>query len=151
MSIPNGTPTVEDVYEALKAVKDPCMVAGGHDLSILDLGLVYSVEAKDGHVKVDMTLTEVGCIFTHRVFGDVYEAIEALTGVKEVEVVPRWTPVWTEERLNQKARTALEGSRTAMFRTIKRRGLDACEKIIDRRPEDWVQPRFKAAHGTRDG
>jgi hypothetical protein len=47
--------------------------------------------------------------------------------------VPRWTPVWTEERLNQKARRALEGSRNIMFRTIKRRGLDAHEKI-DRRP-----------------
>ena len=65
--------------------------------------------------------------------------------------MPRWTPVWAEERLNQKAKRALEGSRNVMFWTIKRRGLDAYEKIIDRRPEDWVQPRFKAAHGTRDG
>ena len=63
--------------------------------------------------------------------------------------MPRWTPVWTEERLNQKARRALEGSRNVMFRTIKRRGLDTHEKI-DRRPEDWAQARLKAAHGTRD-
>jgi metal-sulfur cluster biosynthetic enzyme len=146
VSIPNGTPTVEDVYEALDTVKDPCMVAGGHDLSILDLGLVYSVEAKDGGVRVDMTLTEVGCIFTHRLFGDVYDAIEALTGVKEVKVVPRWTPVWTEERLNQKARTALEGSRTAMFRTIKRRSLDAYEKSEWQREDLRVAPR-EAARG----
>ena len=144
MNLPNGSPTVEDVYEALNMVKDPCMVAGGHDLSILDLGLVYSVEAKDGHVKVDMTLTEVGCIFTHRVFGDVYEAIEALTGVKEVEVVPRWTPVWTEERLNQKARTALEGSRTAMSRTINRRSLNAYERSEGQREDLRVAPRETA-------
>jgi metal-sulfur cluster biosynthetic enzyme len=146
VSIPNCPPTVEDVYEALDTVKDPCMVAGGHDLSILDLGLVYSVEAKDGRVRVDMTLTEVGCIFTHRVFSDVYEAIEALTGVKEVEVVPRWTPVWTEERLNQKARIALEGSRTAMFRTIKRRSLDAYDRSEWQREDLRVAPR-EAARG----
>jgi len=146
VSIPNCPPTVEDVYEALDTVKDPCMVAGGHDLSILDLGLVYSVEAKDGRVRVDMTLTEVGCIFTHRVFSDVYDAIEALTGVKEVEVVPRWTPVWTEECLNQKARTALEGSRTAMFRTIKRRSLDAYDKSEWQREDLRVAPR-EAARG----
>ena len=122
--------TVEAVYEALGTVKDPCMIAGGHDLSILDLGLVYGVEAQEGgRVRVDMTLTEVGCIFTHRVFGDVYEAVEALPEVKEVEVVPRWTPVWTPERLNQKANHALEGSRNVMFRTVKRRSLEAHERI----------------------
>ncbi len=112
MSVPTGTLTVEAVHEALDQVKDPCMKAAGLDLSILDIGLVYGVEVQeDGRVRVDMTLTEVGCIFTHRVFGDVYEAVEALPGVKEVEVVPRWTPVWTEERLNQKARSALAISR----------------------------------------
>lgn len=149
MSVPNGTPdgtlTVEAVYEALDTVKDPCMVAGGIDLSILDLGLVYGVEAKDGRVQVDMTLTELGCIFTHRVFGDVYDAVEALPGAEEVEVVPRWTPVWTEERLNQKARSALEGSRNAMFRTIKRRGLETHE--IGRRPEEPTAVRADAACG----
>jgi metal-sulfur cluster biosynthetic enzyme len=136
---------VEAVYEALGTVKDPCMVAGGHDISILDLGLVYGVEAQEGgRVRVDMTLTEVGCIFTHRVFGDVYEAVEALPGVKEVEVVPRWTPVWTEERLNQKAKQALEGSRNAMFRTIKRRSLAAHGKT-GRHREDLTVAHPEAA------
>ena len=124
MKVPNETLTVEAVREALDRVKDPCMTAAGLDLSILDLGLVYGVEVHEGaSLRVDMTLTELGCIFTHRVFGDVYEAVEALPGVKEVEVVPHWTPVWTEERLNRKARSALEGSRNAMFRTMKGRSL----------------------------
>ena len=124
MSVPTGTLGVEAVNEALDRVKDPCMKAAGLDLSILDLGLVYGVEVHEGgSVRIDMTLTEVGCIFTHRVFGDVYEAVEALPGVTEVEVVPHWTPVWTEERLNRKARSALEGSRNAMFRTMKGRSL----------------------------
>ena len=146
MSEASQDPTmVEAVYEALGTVKDPCMVAGGHDLSILDLGLVYSVEAqKGGRVRVDMTLTEVGCIFTHRVFGDVYEAVEALPEVEEVEVVPRWMPVWTPERLNQKAKQALEGSCNAMFETIKRRSVVANEKL-GRQREDLLVARPKAA------
>jgi len=124
VSVPDGTLTVEAVYEALDLVEDPCMKAAGLDLSILDLGLVYGVDTQeDGRVRVDLTLTEIGCIFTHRIFGAVYDAVEALPGVKEVEVVPRWTPVWTEERLSQKARSALADSRSAMFRTIKGRGL----------------------------
>jgi metal-sulfur cluster biosynthetic enzyme len=135
--------TVEAVYEALGTVKDPCMVAGGHDLSILDLGLVYGVEAQEGgRVRVEMTLTEVGCIFTHRVFGDVYDALEALPEVEEVEVVPRWTPVWTPERLNQKAKQALEGSCNAMFETIKRRSVVAHEKL-GRQREDLLVAALK--------
>jgi metal-sulfur cluster biosynthetic enzyme len=140
--------TVEAVYEALGTVKDPCMVAGGHDLSILDLGLVYGVETQEGQeggrVRVEMTLTEVGCIFTHRVFGDVYDALEALPEVEEVEVVPRWMPVWTPERLNQKAKQALEGSCNAMFETIKRRSVVANEKL-GRQREDLLAARPKAA------
>jgi metal-sulfur cluster biosynthetic enzyme len=124
MSVPTGMLTVEAVREALERVKDPCMEAAGLDLSILDLGLVYDVQVhEDDSVRVDMTLTELGCIFTHRVIGAVYDMVEALPGVGEVEVVPRWAPVWTPERLNQKARSALEESRSAMFQTIKRRGL----------------------------
>jgi metal-sulfur cluster biosynthetic enzyme len=126
VSVPNGALTVEAVYEALDRVEDPCMKAAGLDLSILDLGLVYGVEVQEGgRVRIDLTLTELGCIFTHRVFGGVYDAVEALPGAKKVEVTPRWTPVWTEERLNQKARSALADSRSAMFRTLKRSALSS--------------------------
>ncbi len=146
MSVPNATPTVEAVREALDRVKDPCMVAAGLDLSILDLGLVYGVEVRDGHVRVEITLTEIGCIFTHRIIGAVYDAVEALPEANEVEVIPRWKPIWTPERLNQKATRALEGSRHAMFRTIKRRGLDAHEKIGQQREDLAAHP--AAARGV---
>ena len=57
------------------------------------------------------------------------------------------TPVWTEERLNQKARSALEGSRNTMFRTIKRRGLETHE--IGRRSEKQTAAHARdAACGT---
>ena len=70
-----------------------------------------------------------------------------LAGVKEVEVVPRRTPVWTPERLNQKAKHALEGSRNAMlFRTIKRRSLEAHEKL-DRQRVDLPAVYPEAARG----
>lgn len=123
MSGPAAPLTVEAVYEALDTVKDPCMGAAGLDLSIVDLGLVYGVEVRDGVVNVEITFTEIGCIFTHVIGAEVYDAVEALRGVERVEVMPRWTPVWSPERLNQKASQALEGNRDAMFRTVKSRGL----------------------------
>lgn len=123
MSGSNGGPSVEDVYEALEAVKDPCMGAAGLDLSIVDLGLVYGVEIEDGAVNVEMTFTEIGCVFTHVIGSEVYDAVEALPGVESVELTPRWLPIWTEDRLNERASRALSGNRGAMLRKLKRKSL----------------------------
>lgn len=123
MSGSNGGPSVEDVYEALEAVKDPCMGAAGLDLSIVDLGLVYGVEIEAGAVNVEMTFTEIGCVFTHVIGTGVYDAVEALPGVESVELTPRWLPIWTEDRLNERASRALSGNRGAMLRKLKRKSL----------------------------
>jgi metal-sulfur cluster biosynthetic enzyme len=119
-----GRPTVEAVYEALDTVKDPCMGAAGLDLSIVDLGLVYGVEVNEGGaVNVEMTFTEIGCIFTHVIGSGVYDAVGALPGVERVELTPRWLPLWTEDRVNAKASKALSGNRSAMLQKIKSRSL----------------------------
>jgi metal-sulfur cluster biosynthetic enzyme len=123
MSSPAGSPTVEAVYEALDTVKDPCMGAAGLDLSIVDLGLIYAVEVDDGAVNIEMTYTEIGCIFTHVIGSGVYDAVGALPGVERVELTPRWLPLWTEDRLNEKASKAISGNRSAMLRKMKRKCL----------------------------
>ncbi len=125
MSRSTGNPTVEEVYEALDTVKDPCMGAAGLDLSIVDLGLVYGVDVDDGTVKIEMTFTEIGCIFTHVIGAEVYDAVGMLPGVEHVEVTPRWLPIWTEDRLNGKASHALASNRDAMFQAMKSRGLQS--------------------------
>src|SRR5215210_9379344 len=123
MSSSAGFPTVEAVYEALDTVKDPCMSAAGLDLSIVDLGLIYGVEVDDGAVNIELTFTEIGCIFTHVIGSGVYDAVGALPGVERVELTPRWLPLWTEDRVNAKASKALSGNRSAMLQKIKRRSL----------------------------
>ena len=123
MSDSTGRPTVEDVYEALDKVKDPCMGAAGLDLSIVDLGLIYGVEVEDGVVNVEMTFTEIGCVFTHVIGSGVHDALEALPGVERVELTPRWLPLWTEDRVNEKASRALSGNRNAMLRKLKSKNL----------------------------
>ncbi len=123
MSETSGGPSVEEVYKALDTVKDPCMGAAGLDLSIVDLGLVYGVEVDGGSVNVEMTFTEIGCVFTHVIGSGVYDAVGALPGVESVELTPRWLPLWTEDRVNAKASKALSENRSAMLQQIKRRSL----------------------------
>jgi metal-sulfur cluster biosynthetic enzyme len=123
VSGPSRGPSVEDVYRALDAVKDPCMGAAGLDLSIVDLGLIYGVEVKGGAVNVEITFTEIGCIFTHVIGCGVHDAVGALAGVESVQITPRWLPLWTEERVNEKASRALSGNREAMLRKLKHKSL----------------------------
>ncbi len=99
------------------------MGAAGLDLSIVDLGLVYGVEINGGAVNVEMTFTEIGCVFTHVIGSGVYDAVGALPGVESVELTPRWLPLWTEDRVNEKASKALSGNRSAMLQKMKRRSL----------------------------
>ncbi len=123
MSRPSEGPSVEAVYEALDTVKDPCMGAAGLDLSIVDLGLVYGVEVQNGAVNVEITFTEIGCIFTHVIGSGVHDVVGALPGVESVELTPRWLPLWTEDRVNEKASEALSRNRDAMLQKMERKSL----------------------------
>jgi metal-sulfur cluster biosynthetic enzyme len=85
-------PTVEQVRDALKEVKDPEI-----NLPILDLGLVYdiSVEGENGeHVNVVMTLTSPMCPVGPMFKQNVEDAVRAIEGVKTVTVDITFTPPW---------------------------------------------------------
>ena len=107
------------------------MGAAGLDLSIVDLGLIYEVEVSDGAVNIEMTFTEIGCIFTHVIGTQVYDAVEALPGVEHVQLTPRWLPIWTEERINEKAAKAFAGNRSVMLQKMKRKSLPVVDAGMD--------------------
>jgi metal-sulfur cluster biosynthetic enzyme len=82
------------VGAALDQIADPCLAAAGIRGSIVDLGLVQSVRADtDGDVVVELSLTEMGCAFTHHLLDRVWAAVEGLEGVHTATVTPIWT--WT--------------------------------------------------------
>ena len=83
-------PTVEQAYEALKAVEDPEI-----KLSILDLGLIYDVEVDEaGFVTVTHSLTSPACPVGPMIQGQIYHVRMQLPGVVDVEVNLVWEPPW---------------------------------------------------------
>ncbi len=83
--------TVEAVRDALRPIQDPEIF-----ISIVDLGLIRTVEvAPDGTtVKVTMTLTTPFCPEGPMIVEAVKQVISSLPGVVESEVELQWNPPW---------------------------------------------------------
>ncbi len=77
------------VLESVRTVIDPEI-----GLSIVELGLVYGVEVKDGDVTVRMTLTSPACPLGAVIQGQVHQVVKKLPWAKEVKVELVWSPRW---------------------------------------------------------
>jgi metal-sulfur cluster biosynthetic enzyme len=98
-------PAPEWAVRALSGVFDPCCREKG--ISVVDMGLLRSVETTGGHVRVELLLTSGWCPFAGRVLTDVEDAITAQPGVDSCEVEVVWDEVWTPDRLAPSAREQL--------------------------------------------
>ena len=97
--------SVEQVRDALRAVKDPEL-----NLNVVDLGLVYGIEvAEDGGVHVQMTLTSPGCPAGPEMLSEAHGVLEGLEGVSKVDVELVWEPYWTPEKMDPRVRSLLWG------------------------------------------
>jgi metal-sulfur cluster biosynthetic enzyme len=94
-------PTPGWAVRALSGVFDPCCREKG--ISVVDMGLLRSVEVHDGHARVELLLTSGWCPFAARVLLDVEEAIGALPGIDSCEVEIVWDEAWTTDRLSPSA------------------------------------------------
>jgi metal-sulfur cluster biosynthetic enzyme len=91
-----------EIQKQLENVLDPEL-----HVSIVDLGLVYDIQERNGQVRIKMTLTSIGCPLSDLIKKVVKEKLSKIKGVKGVEVELIFDPPWTKERLSQKAKLKL--------------------------------------------
>ncbi|MFG6202186.1 metal-sulfur cluster assembly factor [Nonomuraea sp. JJY05] len=87
--------------QALSEVYDPCCRERG--ISVVEMGLVRSVEVDGGRARVELLLTSGWCPFAARVITEVRDRIQEQPGVREAEVEVVWDEAWTVERLSPRA------------------------------------------------
>lgn len=99
-----GDPALQAPVEAaLRHVADPEMALG-----IVELGLVYRVEAQPGSAKVRLTMTSPACPVVEVIVDDVrHELSRALGKDAAIDVEVVWDPPWSPERMSERARTAM--------------------------------------------
>ena len=102
VEIPPGR---EAVIGALDNCFDPC--CRERRISVVDMGLIESIEILNREVKVEMVLTTGWCPFASRLLEMVEEEVGALPGVEAVDVEVVWDPTWTPERMSAGAREKL--------------------------------------------
>jgi len=100
-----ASPSREAVIGALDNCYDPC--CRERRISVVDMGLIESIEIEDRKVEIEMVLTTGWCPFASRLLEMVTEEVGALSTVDDVDVEVIWDPTWTPERMSESAREKL--------------------------------------------
>ena len=79
----------DDVMASLIDVEDPEM-----KLSVIDLGLIYSVSVEGDHAEIDMTLTSPGCPVAPELMAAVHRSALSTVGIESVHVNLTFSPPW---------------------------------------------------------
>src|ERR671911_1694223 len=98
-------PSREAVIRALDNCYDPC--CQDRKISVVDMGLIESIDIDARRVRIEMVLTTGWCPFASRLLEMVEEEVGALETVDRVEVEVVWDPTWTPERMSAGAREKL--------------------------------------------
>lgn len=90
-------------WEALTEVMDP-----EFPVSVVDMGLIYDIKEKDGIVDITMTYTASSCACMEWIETDICDRLLQEDFVNQVNIHVVWDPVWTVDRLSEKAKEKLK-------------------------------------------
>lgn len=92
----------KQILKALKKVFDPEV-----RLSVVDMGLIYNIRAKEDKVTILMTFTNPICPYGITLKNAVREAAKKVKGIKHVTVKLTLTPPWNPQKISKEARLQL--------------------------------------------
>ena len=96
-------PLYDSMVEACRSVYDPEI-----PVNIFDLGLIYTIDiSSENAVSITMTLTAPGCPVAGEMPGWVADAVNAVDGVKQVDVEMTFEPQWGMDMMSDEARLEL--------------------------------------------
>jgi metal-sulfur cluster biosynthetic enzyme len=101
-----ASPSREAVIRALDNCYDPCCKE--RKISVVDMGLIESIDIDARQVRIEMVLTTGWCPFASRLLEMVDEEVGGLPEVDSVDVEVVWDPTWTPERMSAGAREKLK-------------------------------------------
>ena len=93
----------QDIVLTLKNIYDPEI-----SVNIYDLGLVYEIDFEPtGVATIRMTLTAPNCPMADMLVEDVNTQVAKVDGVKSVDVILTFDPVWDKSMMSDEAKLEL--------------------------------------------
>jgi ring-1,2-phenylacetyl-CoA epoxidase subunit PaaD len=96
--------TAEQVWDALDEIPDPEIPV----ISLVDLGVIRSVDVLDGHVRVDFTPTFLGCPALEAMKRALEETVTALGAEPDVRVIQ--DDSWSTDKITPAGREKLRAA-----------------------------------------
>lgn len=89
----------DEIVIMLKTVYDPEI-----PVNIYDLGLIYDVDIdNENNATIEMTLTSPNCPAVDFILSDVQMKVEAVKGIKEVNIDLVFDPPWDRSMMSEEA------------------------------------------------
>ena len=95
----------QTVRERLRDVLDPCSVAAGNSMDIVEMGLIRRLEISDGHLDVYLCLTSPTCPMLEHFAKESRRVLADVAGVDTIELHGDTGMDWTADRLSPQARS----------------------------------------------
>jgi metal-sulfur cluster biosynthetic enzyme len=94
--------TLDEVWKALEEVEDPEL-----GYSITKLGLVNRVAFEGSRLKIDFTLTSLGCPLAEELAEGIETVIRRLDKDVDLDLNLVWDPPWDEKKVDEEIRLEL--------------------------------------------
>ena len=96
-------PSAEGVRNLLRRIIDPEV-----GVNVVDLGLIYDIDAGDGTIRIDMTMTSPACPMGEMIQDEIRSVLAAEFGKqRELEIRLVWVPVWNPDMMSNEAKQSL--------------------------------------------
>ena len=96
--------TAEQVWDAFQEIPDPEIPV----ISLVDLGVIRSVDVREGHVRVEFTPTFLGCPALEVMKRALEESVTALGGEPDVQVIQ--DDSWSTDKITPTGREKLRAA-----------------------------------------
>jgi metal-sulfur cluster biosynthetic enzyme len=111
---------VAQVHEALRRVYDPCSLANGNPVNVLDMGLVRQCEVTGpGEIEVIFCVTSVSCTMAPHFLGAAEREVSKIAGITKVNTRVDASVLWTEEMMAPYLRQRIGARRRALLQALE--------------------------------
>ena len=91
---------VARIEAALTRVTEPCSIAFGKPISIVEMGLIERIKVEGSHAQITLCLTDAACVHFAGMQRFIRDELLELPEISTVEVRQTLDRLWTPDRRN---------------------------------------------------